>query len=758
MISMRTWTETILTSFTDWLRWKPKFIEALPVYGGFDTETEGLFICYDKPFIFQFGWLSPDGVNGFAFAVDMTTVPDHRAIIEDWHRLAELLQLYAGHNVKFDLHMMQNADLPYMGDNVFDTMISIRMAHDNIPTRFGGVPLGLKPYSTRYVDAHAKDHDQEIQHARSQIATALNIKLSERLRKTPPPPASWNIGKSWSRGAVNAFFKDATNEPEDFPDIRTCLAYHEWLTEDVPECMRHRIRGNVHRDDVPYTLVDRKLLLKYALKDIVYMLETLELTMPTALKREQQVGLKIEQQLIRPLFEMERVGFKLNKPYIAQAHVKMKAYLRKRRQDLKDMTGQDITCNQGTAILKYIYEVYGIPLTNTDADSLNVVHKEYKGQELGNLIELIQELRTLEKWYSTYLLRFVQEAKLHDYMHTQINQVGAASGRVSSDFQQFPKGAIYDQDGNELFNPRRCVIGEGGDYRGILYYDYSQIELRVQAFYTILLGHPDLNLCRAYMPYKCITADASHTFDYNKREDLENWQGEWYYEEEPWNHWVPTDVHGATTKAAFDIDESHPLYKKLRSAGKRVNFAKNYGAQLNKIHTMFPDMEHEDVIKIDAGYYKAFPSIKLYQNYCYELGNYQPFATNLFGVRYYNVSGHKLINMLIQGSSAYLLKLKIIQLHRFLKNQGGLSKMQMNIHDEISILPHKLSNPQDFATVKHIMEIFPGCKVPIVADVELTTNTWADKEEISIEELLHRWSGPVGELRGGQGNDRHRSA
>lgn len=39
----------------------------------------------------------------------------------------------------------------------------------------------------------------------------------------------------------------------------------------------------------------------------------------------------------------------------------------------------------------------------------------------------------------------------------------------------------------------------------------------------------------------------------------------------------------------------------------------------------------------------------------------QAYATNLFGVRYYNVSGHNLINMLVQGSAAYFLKTKQVQ-------------------------------------------------------------------------------------------------
>ena len=97
-------------------------------------------------------------------------------------------------------------------------------------------------------------------------------------------------------------------------------------------------------------------------------------------------------------------------------------------------------------------------------------------------------------------MRFEVDLKYGDMLYTTINLNTAVTGRVSSDFQQFPKYAIKTLDGIELFHPRKLFIVPDG-YKGIVYLDYSQIELRVQALYTILVGEGDLNLCRAYMPY-----------------------------------------------------------------------------------------------------------------------------------------------------------------------------------------------------------------------------------------------------------------
>ena len=253
-------------------------------------------------------------------------------------------------------------------------------------------------------------------------------------------------------------------------------------------------------------------------------------------------------------------------------------------------------------------------------------------------------------------------------LYTTINQVGTVSGRITSDFQQFPKEGIT-HNGEMIFNPRKLVKVFGEEYPEIIYLDYSQIELRIQALYTILIGHPDKDLCRAYMPYDCIASNGM-PFDHTNKECLKRWNEEWYLKEDPSIQWTPLDVHGHTTKIAFEITEDDPDFKKHRHTGKTVNFAKNYGASVGRIAVMFPEYDIEQIRKIDNSYYIAFPGIKKYHEYCMALARCQSYATNLFGRRYYNVSGHNLINMLIQGSGADLLKEKIYEIWCYSRAAG----------------------------------------------------------------------------------------
>jgi DNA polymerase-1 len=292
------------------------------------------------------------------------------------------------------------------------------------------------------------------------------------------------------------------------------------------------------------------------------------------------------------------------------------------------------------------------------------------------------------------------------------------------------------------------LVDKAKGFVAIAYLDYSQIELRFTVQYTIAVGNPDLNLSRAYMPYKCYKEvghgdplDMSYTyFDFNNREHIKHaYSWKWVHEEDhtPWHE---LDVHAATTKIAYPhIDPTSDEFKKLRGKiGKPVNFAKNFGAQFNRIKQMFPDMTDEEVKIIDEAYYKAFPGVKTYHDYCRYRAQTTTSTVNLYGFRYYGLNGHKLTNALIQGSAAFYLKKKIREVAKFLEEGKYKSRLQMTIHDEVSL---ELYNGEEFILekIKAIMEEAPELQVPIVAELEITTTNWAEKTDKfnSIREAIY---------------------
>lgn len=704
------------------------FEKIQPKIGAIDTEADGLHITLSKPFMFQWGYLHPTEKIGYTYAIDMEKYPLlSKQLINHWLHMSEKLKILLGHNIKFDLHMLANAGFEYKTENLSDTMFYIRYAHDALTMAHGGPPLKLKDYTTRYIDHTAKHHEKLLKRERTAITSDLNLKLKQRLPHI-------------TLGEMKEYFKDPIFQLSDLPEnLRE--PYLDWLQLDVPIYLQPKITGLVEPSMISYATLNRKNITEYAHKDIVYTLEVFLQTDPVITARDTRVGLEIENSLIFPLFEMERVGFKADKKYLEDCQARLRNYIIRRRADLHDLLGQTIKVGQHAKIKEILRGDYNLEILSTGAEQLNLIVEKLKQSEhpsdAVDVIETIQELRTLEKWYSAYIIRFLKDLRDTDRLYTTINQVGTVSGRVTSDFQQFPKHPITDIDGNELFYPRKMIQVTGGDYNAITYLDYSQIELRLQAMYTILVDDPDLNMCRAYMPYLC-HSDSGEPFVYTDPLSVSRWSARWYLDEDPTTVWTPTDLHSATTVAATGVDPLDPEFADLRSTiGKKVNFAKNYGAQRKKIRALFPFQTEDEITRINDAYYLTFPGVKTYHQYCYGRASF-PYTSNLFGIKYYNVSGHKLINLLVQGSAAYLLKIQIRKLYDYTKANNIKSRWQMQIHDELSWERHK-DETEVFLKFKEIMEDYPDTLIPIVAELEVTTTTWAEKKGAhSIEDLrLH---------------------
>lgn len=712
-----------------------------------DTEASGLNIGVDLPFLIQFGWQVEENI--YTYAVDIEAYPELAAqTIKALYKLVEHVPEFLGHNVKFDMHMLENWGYPYPWKNVEDTQVFIRLAHDALTVANGGPPLSLKEYSSKYIDRNAKYHEHKLNEQKKDISKSYNMTLIKQLKSFPNPPEGY---KSWTKGALEEFFKDVTATYKDLPNEEMRDIYTNWFNDLPKEISRRMTTSFVQSSDIPYNMLDRETVIRYGHKDIYYTLLVWLKTKPVIEARKNMHALELENEVIIPLYHMERTGFKINKQYVFESKERMYNYIRERKQELRELIGEEIGCSQHPAIKRILKDRYNIIVTATGKDELGILLDTLDTdtqKEAITFIEIIQELRTLEKWYVTYLLRFVNELRLSDRIYTQINQAGTVSGRVTSDFQQFPKKGIKTRDGEPLFNPRQMVTVSGGKYKSLMYLDYSQVELRLQAMYTILVEHPDLNLCRAYMPYKCwtymiksVTETDIVIFDYKNPDHINKaYTQEWYRVEDN-TPWTPTDVHAATTSLAFPhLDIHSDEFKMYRSkVGKRVNFAKNYGAQYRKIATMFPDLhfDEETLHRIDSAYYNAFPGVKTYHEYCYNLVKQQAYATNLFGVRYYGLSGHKLINCLVQGSGAYFLKEKMTAVTNYLLDNNYKTRFQMNIHDEMSFEVYEGEEHIIFE-IQKIMQDFSGGLVPIVADLEVTTTTWAEKKECETLEDVKR--------------------
>lgn len=697
------------------IEWKPKYIS-------FDTETTGIHLTQDVPFYLSLSFIGDNGdaISGGLFIDSIDK--------EDLDYLMHLVFLQTsngfliGHNIPFDLNMMHNIGYICPHRNVLDTMVLIRLTTDAIQEKHGGAPLGLKRFASQYIDANAKAYEKQISQERTKLAKQFNAELYKLVDKDE--------------------FNHATQFPNDIRDLppRVFEGYTKWL-ESLPDSVRKNMTSPIILSkEIPYSLVDKGILETYGIYDSIYTYEIFDRTFPLIKKRSQEKVFKIEQQLTYPLYKMSREGFTINKEYVFETQQIMKNYIIKRKRRFEELAGKNITVSQSKELLKILQDKFGLSVTSTNEFTLLEAQKALKREKIKPIavefIDLIFELRTLSKWYSTYLMKFVVTAKHYDKIHAQINPAGAVTGRFTSDFQQFPRDGVRDIDGNLLFHPRH-MVQRPDDNHYLLFIDYSQMELRIQALYTILLDNPDTNLCQAYMPYLCYHYQTKEEFDYTNEKHLTRWNerkedgtSAWHLKEndEPW---VAVDLHAQMTANAFpDVPRDTDEFKALRkNVGKHANFACNYGAKAKRIHEMFPDMTWGEAKGIYEAYRTTFPGTVYYHGWCYDTTAKYGFGENLFSRRYYNMSGHNYLNAAIQGTGADLLKIKMIELYNFLEPYK--TKLIMTVHDELIFVLHR-DETSLIPKLKEIMETLEGTFVPIVVDAEISKTTWAEKKGFNL--------------------------
>ena len=688
---------------------------------GFDTESTGLHIIKDKPFLFQIGW---EG-NVYLFE-------PHWSFMQVVFKIFNQVKWAFAHNIKYDLHMLCNLGYEKEVKEVkswCDSITVMRLSLESKSPREGGDSLGLKELGVKYVHPDAANSEKiikaELKKLNDERVKVLSAALKQFNIEGELTPAG--KPKKWGKGHIEKFLKDPTHEVEDLPEeVRE--VWLEWQ-EEYPE--------------PNYGHIDKDAMYKYAGEDIVTMMELVKQAFPTVVSREQMGVLDRERKLIIPVLEMERAGLEADMEYLLESKAIMKQYIIDKRNEMCEIAGEKITVGQHARIKEIFDEKWGISLESADKASMLQVEVNFEG-ETKRFAQLINTLRTAEKWYSTYIKRVIELASYDGKAYTQINLSGAISGRMSSDFQQFPRSPFKNMDTKEvIFNPRRAFKVGGEDYQ-MIYIDYDQIELVTQAHYCVKLKAEGTNLARAYMPYKCRHYITFEEYDFLTEEGRARWNevredGEtsvWITEE--FIPWSRTDMHSMTASKAFpEISIDDPDFKKkYRPMGKTTNFASNYGGTAAALEGQMIEgttITREMAERLVEGYNKAFPEVKFYQEMIQLAHKAKGYVENVMGRRYYlqdNREAYKLANAIVQGGCADAFKDGIIKLRELL--QGKKSHMVLPVHDEMSFKVYDDEEHIIPELQKIMQEAFHWCLVPVTAGVEASRTYWCDKKDYEV--------------------------
>lgn len=532
-------------------------------YFAYDTETTGLNFMKDVPFLVIFGF------DKNVYLWD----PTFKEATEAMYRIIKSTdKMLFAHNAKYDYHMMNNIGTPVPeGIELSDTITLFRLisaCDDDFQS------MRLEKLGEKYVDSTAKFAGHEIK------------KMLERMKAERKKLVCSNYKLLTGEKSTKEVWENFSKR------VRFITEYHECF-EDYKEPNYYDAFQK-----------DPELVKKYAIDDVVIILEFLDKAGSIYAKKYWDYNTKTidnrtwkrENALIRGIAAMERNGFKVDVDYLIKSHYKIEDFRNKLYEKLHKITECNWNVGQHAEIKKFFMNKFGLELEKSDKKAIQQL-SHHENKDIADIAKLIIKLRTVDKWLSTYIdgvLNKIIEVNGEWKLYTSLNNNGAISGRVSCDLQQMPKYAINetdddnellldesltDDDGSELFHPRKFVVPSDG-YK-LYFLDFSQMELRIQAYYSILVGHTDYNLCRAYMPFDCYrvnegSSDLTEVFDYNNPEHIKHaYDWKWY------NHdgtpWEPTDLHTKTTLTAFpefvDKTDTKEFKKKWRYLGKSTNFA-----------------------------------------------------------------------------------------------------------------------------------------------------------------------------------------
>jgi DNA polymerase I len=404
----------------------------------------------------------------------------------------------------------------------------------------------------------------------------------------------------------------------------------------------------------------------------------------------------LEMPLLPVLAEIELAGVAVDIAYLQSISRELYEQLQRLDQEIADVAHGPINVNSPQQLARFLFEDLNLPGGRKTKSGYSTDANVLEGlREMHPVVPKILEFRQLSKLKGTYVdaLPLLVDAKTHR-VHTSFNQTVAATGRLSSSDPNLQNIPIRTEVGQKV---RRAFIPSSpGDL--LLSADYSQIELRVLAHMT-----DDPVLVDAFA------------------------RGE--------------DIHARTAAEVFGIPQADVTANQRRLA-KVVNFGLFYGLSDFGLARDTGMSTEEARVFIDA-YFRAYNRVREFLEGVKVQAREQGFVETILHRRRYiqdirspnrmlrQAAERIAINMPVQGSAADIMKLAMIRLHDYLREQRLASRMILTVHDELVFEVPPGERDQLIEVVPDLMATAYPLSVPLQVDLKLGPN-WQDMERVRL--------------------------
>lgn len=396
----------------------------------------------------------------------------------------------------------------------------------------------------------------------------------------------------------------------------------------------------------------------------------------------------IEIPLSYTLGDMEYNGVYVDKEILNQMGIEIKNKVFEVEKNIYEIVGHEFNISSPQQLGTVLFEELNLPSKkkgktgySTAADVLNKLVDKHP------IINMIIEYRMLTKLYNTYIEGLISSIHPDGKVHTIYTQTLTRTGRLSSiepNLQNIPIRYEYGKLIRKAFLPSPSSL--------ILSSDYSQIELRVLA----------------HMANVEALIDAFNN-------DI--------------------DIHTKTASDIFNVPINE-VTKSMRRIAKAVNFGIIYGISGYGLSENL-GISTKEASNFIEQYLNTYPGIKTYMDETIKKAHEDKYVKTLFNRKrnipeldnknYMIRSGAERIalNTPIQGTSADIIKIAMVEASKKLKENNMKTKMILQVHDELifDVFKDELDKVKEI--VRETMEGVCKMSVPLKVDIEVGTD-WYD--------------------------------
>ena len=401
-------------------------------------------------------------------------------------------------------------------------------------------------------------------------------------------------------------------------------------------------------------------------------------------KEEWKVYSEMEIPLMSVLLNMENNGIMVNTAWLKTLAILFEKEMQKEQNSINQIAGYEVNINSTKQLGSLLFEKLGLPVFkktktgySTDEEALEALKKIHP------VAEHILKYRESSKLKSTYADSLLNLAGPQTHrVHTNFNQTGTATGRLSSFSPNLQNIPVRSEKGKLI--RQAFIAGEG---KVLLSVDYSQIDLRVLAHES-----GDEALINAFKN--------------------------------------AADIHSQTASEVFNV-RPEEVTKEMRSSAKAINFGIVYGQGPLALSQNLGISMTEAKDYIDA-YFKRYSTVKAWINETAEKARKAGYVKTLFGhIRYIpefeagsarlsSFANRVAVNTVVQGGSSDIIKKAMIDI--FSSLELGRSLLLLQVHDELIFEVPEGQIRQTAQWVKEKMENAVKLKVPLLAQAKAGRN------------------------------------